>query len=66
MKIKELAPILHFQETTIYKAIGKGEETDYNNLYIGQAHKIPSEILNLEIVCMGISFDHKTIAIQAR
>lgn len=54
MKIKDLAPLLYNQEINIYTEIEIGDnDFSFADIYRGNADKIPSKLLDLEIVTIG-------------
>ena len=66
MKIKDLAPLLaSTRKIAIYEAVGEDIDAVFPYLHIGFPDKIPPELLEREIVAVGV-YDRGILEIQAR
>ena len=65
MKIKDVSPLLSMRKIAIYEAVGEDIEAVFPDLYIGEPDKIPPELLERDICCIGI-YDRCILEIQVK
>ena len=64
MTLKTLLPVTH-GKIAIYKAVDDTPDTDFVDLYVGDAKEVPQELLNRKIWVVVV-YDRGIIEIQVK
>lgn len=64
MTLKTLLPVTH-GKIAIYKAVEDTPDTEFVDLYVGDAKEVPKELLNRKILVVAV-YDREILEVQVK